>query len=74
MMLDYIQKLIIMHIFFALFEDPDNAQEQVLWIQCDACDMYCHQVCVRASWPPLLRPAEDDIFWHCLSCVAVNTM
>ena len=30
--LDCIQKLIIMHVFFALFEDLDNAQEQVLWI------------------------------------------
>ena len=29
-MLDCIQKLIIMHVFSAQFEDPDNAQEQVL--------------------------------------------
>ena len=28
----------------------------------------------QRSWPPLLCPAEDDIFWHCLSCVAVNAM
>ncbi|CAH3043011.1 unnamed protein product, partial [Porites lobata] len=39
-------------------KDPDNAQEQVLWIQCDTCNMWYHQVCVRASWPPLLCPAE----------------
>ena len=36
---DCIQKLIIMHVFFALFEDLDNAQEQVLWISYDSCDM-----------------------------------
>ena len=33
----------------------------------DTCDNWYHQVCA-------LTPLDDDMFWHCTFCVAVNTM
>ena len=35
--------------------------------KCDTCDNWYHQVCA-------LTPLDDDIFWHCTFCVAINTM
>lgn len=49
-------------------EDPkDDKAETVEWIQCDTCDNWYHQVCA-------LTPLDDDMFWHCTFCVAVNNM
>ena len=64
-MLYCIQKLIIVHVFFAQFEDPDNAQEQVLWIQCDTYDMWYQQVCVWARiLATIIMPCRG---WHFLA-------
>ena len=50
-------------------EDPaeGDGAETVEWIQCDACDKWYHQVCA-------ITPLDDDMFWHCTFCIAVNTM
>ena len=55
-------------------EDPDNAQEEILWVQCDTCDMWYHQVCVGESCPLSLCPEDDAISWDCISCIAVKDM
>ena len=44
----------------------DDKAETVEWIQCDTCDNWYHQVCA-------LTPLDDDMFWPCTFCVAVNT-
>ncbi|XP_067041107.1 uncharacterized protein [Acropora muricata] len=49
-------------------EDPDDDQEEIVWIQCDTCNLWYHQTCVIESWPPSLCPADDAIFWDCGSC------
>ena len=43
--------------------------ESRIWpIPGDTCDNWYHQVCA------LLTPLDDDMFWHCTFCVAVNTV